>query len=217
MSEDTALIDAPHGVQLSRARGWRMPPNTVSVVRGTKWGNPFKVEYDRERRAWVVPREGRRWEFTTQAKAAQAAVGFYEHMVTTPAIYAAIRAELAGKNLACWCSLGEPCHRDVLLRIAATPPPAPTRVEIHVWGPSKDAREDAADAERRALASAPTSVVEHWALTVSVRHRIITEIDVLDEDEPAQPRRHWLAFATAIVFCLGMLAWIVTLALRTQP
>lgn len=29
-----------------------------------------------------------------------------------------IRAGLAGKNLACWCPLDEPCHADVLLEIA---------------------------------------------------------------------------------------------------
>jgi hypothetical protein len=29
-----------------------------------------------------------------------------------------IRAELAGKDLACWCSLDQPCHADVLLDIA---------------------------------------------------------------------------------------------------
>lgn len=26
--------------------------------------------------------------------------------------------ELRGKNLACWCALGEPCHADVLLELA---------------------------------------------------------------------------------------------------
>ena len=25
---------------------------------------------------------------------------------------------LAGKNLACWCQLDQPCHADVLLKIA---------------------------------------------------------------------------------------------------
>lgn len=29
-----------------------------------------------------------------------------------------VRADLAGKNLACWCKAWEPCHVDVLLRIA---------------------------------------------------------------------------------------------------
>ncbi|WP_174851684.1 DUF4326 domain-containing protein [Youhaiella tibetensis] len=30
----------------------------------------------------------------------------------------AVRADLAGRNLACWCSLDGPCHADTLLRIA---------------------------------------------------------------------------------------------------
>jgi hypothetical protein len=29
-----------------------------------------------------------------------------------------IRCDLAGKNLACWCKPGEPCHADVLLDLA---------------------------------------------------------------------------------------------------
>lgn len=29
-----------------------------------------------------------------------------------------IRAELAGKDLLCWCRLDEPCHADLLLKIA---------------------------------------------------------------------------------------------------
>ena len=35
----------------------------------------------------------------------------------------AIRQELAGKNLACWCPIGSPCHADVLLEIANTTTP----------------------------------------------------------------------------------------------
>ena len=33
----------PQLIRLSRAKGWRMPPNTVKVDRTTKWGNPFIV------------------------------------------------------------------------------------------------------------------------------------------------------------------------------
>jgi hypothetical protein len=29
-----------------------------------------------------------------------------------------IRAELAGKDLACWCPLDKPCHADVLLELS---------------------------------------------------------------------------------------------------
>jgi hypothetical protein len=31
-----------------------------------------------------------------------------------------IQRELRGKNLACWCPLDQPCHADVLLRLANT-------------------------------------------------------------------------------------------------
>jgi hypothetical protein len=29
-----------------------------------------------------------------------------------------IRADLAGRDLACWCPLDQPCHADILLRMA---------------------------------------------------------------------------------------------------
>lgn len=38
-----------------------------------------------------------------------------EHLTVTPEM---IRAELAGKVLACWCKDSDPCHADVLLAIA---------------------------------------------------------------------------------------------------
>lgn len=36
----------PRRVQLSRGKGWRMPPNTVKVDRATRWGNPFVIGVD---------------------------------------------------------------------------------------------------------------------------------------------------------------------------
>jgi hypothetical protein len=35
-----------------------------------------------------------------------------------------VRRELAGRDLACWCSWGRPCHADVLLKVAAGLPAA---------------------------------------------------------------------------------------------
>jgi hypothetical protein len=29
-----------------------------------------------------------------------------------------LQADLRGKNLACWCKIGEPCHGDFLLKLA---------------------------------------------------------------------------------------------------
>lgn len=39
-----------------------------------------------------------------------------------PVTIESVRRELAGKDLACWCPLGQPCHADVLLEIANTCP-----------------------------------------------------------------------------------------------
>ena len=33
----------PGRVRLSRKKGWKLPPNTVSVARPGRWGNPFSV------------------------------------------------------------------------------------------------------------------------------------------------------------------------------
>jgi hypothetical protein len=36
-------MSVPQRVQLSRRKGWRLPANTTSVARPTKWGNPYRV------------------------------------------------------------------------------------------------------------------------------------------------------------------------------
>jgi hypothetical protein len=41
-----------------------------------------------------------------------------------------IRAHLAGKDLACWCTPGDPCHADVLLEIANTDPHTAAAAEV---------------------------------------------------------------------------------------
>jgi hypothetical protein len=88
----------PIRIQLSRKKGWRMPPNTVKVDRTTKWGNPYK---------------------TGKGVNAQAAVAAFRN--TRDREYREmVRRELRGKNLACWCGLDETCHADVLLEIAAS-------------------------------------------------------------------------------------------------
>jgi hypothetical protein len=85
-------------LQQRRVKGWRKPPGVVLVGRGTKWGNPFRVgvtstgeEVVAKHRAWVLER---------------------------PELITAIKAELRGWDLMCWCELGAPCHADTLLEIA---------------------------------------------------------------------------------------------------
>jgi hypothetical protein len=82
-----------------------MPPNTVYVGRPTQWGNPFIIgdlhHADEATRAELVERYRRallNGELVVEAHCA--------------------REFLRGKDLACWCREGQPCHADVLLEVA---------------------------------------------------------------------------------------------------
>lgn len=101
----------PIRIQRSRAKGWTLPPNTVCVTRPGKWGNPYKVG------DFAVPVSERLVSGTSiRIKSAAHAVALYRTFVR--GMEPVIRAELAGKNLACWCPVGSACHADVLLEIA---------------------------------------------------------------------------------------------------
>jgi hypothetical protein len=91
------MSDIPKRIQLRRTKGWRMPPNTVKVCRPGPWGNPFTVaEYGHSLAVFNYKIRLR---------------GLMEIGALNPAL-------LRGKNLACWCSLDQPCHADILLEIA---------------------------------------------------------------------------------------------------
>lgn len=89
---------SPNRVRVTwRHKGGRKPANVVYVGRPTRWGNPFPVA------------EHGRTE----------AIRLYrEHLLSRPDLVAAIRTELAGRDLACWCALDQECHADTLLEIA---------------------------------------------------------------------------------------------------
>jgi len=102
-------VNKPKRIQLSRKKGWRIPANTVVVSRPSKWGNPFHIRDVIEK-------------FRGEKSLARGeAVLQFRRLITEgspPFIVSTIRAELRGKNLACWCPLAGPCHADVLLEIA---------------------------------------------------------------------------------------------------
>ena len=95
----------PGRVQLRRTKGWRLPENTVSVARPTRWGNPYPV---------LAPGHPKEAGFTRP----QAVLAFRIRMHGLLAIDAVDLSPLRGKNLACWCALDQPCHADVLLELA---------------------------------------------------------------------------------------------------
>jgi hypothetical protein len=72
-------------------------PFDVYIGRPTKWGNPFaqKMGYTRE----------------------QAIAAYARYLAENPSLVEDARRELKGKVLGCWCA-PQPCHGDLLLRIA---------------------------------------------------------------------------------------------------
>lgn len=94
--------DKPQRIQLSRAKGWRMPAGAVKVDRSTRWGNPYQAGKDGDgRQSYLVDLFRAYLAREEQAE-----------------LVAAAKRELRGKDLACWCKPGSPCHADVLLEIA---------------------------------------------------------------------------------------------------
>lgn len=108
----------PTRIQLSRRKGWRMPPNTVKVDRSACWGNPYRVGEP------VDMSIARQWGFHMRqsdyvAPTAEDAVRKFAALLAFDgAAMDMIRRELRGKHLACWCPLDGPCHADVLLQLA---------------------------------------------------------------------------------------------------
>ena len=98
-------------IQRKRTKGWKMPPNTIYVGRPSLWGNPW----------------------STKSSSAEEAVDLFRHWFEVATIdstaadgrrgskKALAILTLKGKNLACWCPIGSPCHADVLLEIANAP------------------------------------------------------------------------------------------------
>lgn len=112
--------ERPRRIRLSRAKGWRMPENTVKVDRATPWGNPFVIGEDGTAAECVdLYRKlvlGRLINFSCSSHPSEQRDRL-RHLLDNG-------HALRGKNLACWCALDKPCHADVLLDIASAPLPA---------------------------------------------------------------------------------------------
>lgn len=111
----------PKRIQRKRTKGWKMPANTVYVGRPTKWGNPFVVSTDHDRLDYygAYSENHDLWDGWPVVNRATAVIAF-QVMKALHLDREELRAELRGKDLACWCPLDQPCHADVLLEIANT-------------------------------------------------------------------------------------------------
>jgi hypothetical protein len=111
----------PERIQRQRTKGWKMPPNTVYVGRPGWLGNPFPVDVygrsgavDRFRRLMGLNGGMSTLEMSQSSTCHARDVS----LVTVKNWIKDQLPSLKGKNLACWCKPGEPCHADVLLELA---------------------------------------------------------------------------------------------------
>lgn len=110
----------PVRIQLRRVKGFNLQAESfqangrpcVKVDRTTPFGNPFRPTLAdaatcvRNFREWLNPNNDGRFGMDREAAAMRSRLYY-----------------LRGKNLACWCKPGDPCHADVLLEIANAPGP----------------------------------------------------------------------------------------------
>lgn len=118
----------PKRIQRKRTKGWRMPDGAVYVGRPTRWGNPYwhiakwhGVEKSLE--AFRMTAQG----LWLPSVMNQFPISYYdEHLEWLEGIgghpLEMVRAELRGKDLACFCPLDKPCHADILLELANKEP-----------------------------------------------------------------------------------------------
>lgn len=110
----------PKRIQRRMTKDWRKPEGAVYVGRPGPFGNPNRVVKRRDTGGWHVEhRNGSSvGAFGSKRDAAAFAVDAYRAEVESDAaLLDRIRAELAGRDLMCWCDPASPCHADVLLEL----------------------------------------------------------------------------------------------------
>ena len=108
----------PVRIQRSRQNKQKSPNGLPIVYTGRpgKWGNPFKISNSPQPYSGY---EGIPHVFCkTAEQVIENYIWFIHAKINQMDIVAAAKRELRGKNLSCWCKIGQPCHADILLRIA---------------------------------------------------------------------------------------------------
>src|SRR5687767_6545562 len=106
-------------IQLSRRKGWRMPPNTVKVDRTTKWGNPCIVGQHGTREECVRWFELALGGYIVLGHKKDADGWLADKLMAYRKMASRNQRFLRAKNLACWCPLDAPCHADILLKLTS--------------------------------------------------------------------------------------------------
>ncbi|WP_449255149.1 DUF4326 domain-containing protein [Bosea sp. (in: a-proteobacteria)] len=130
----------PVRLQLSRRAGFKLQEHSratnglpaVKVTRPGLWGNPWPIAEAKAHLDYVI--SGRNLDEAIEDVApvrdpAALSIQWFRLWITgtasqgrwLPPTQGMIVERLAGKNLACWCKPGAPCHADVLLELANRP------------------------------------------------------------------------------------------------
>lgn len=130
-------------LRLSRKSGFRLPESAASVARPSRFGNPFKIgdrlpeEYggDPISDAETAVRLYRKaLERTLQGVRRGDEYNPIWEKFGSPDNLRFELETLRGKDLACWCKAGDPCHADVLLEVLAALPAPVTYDPAELYG-----------------------------------------------------------------------------------
>jgi len=93
-----------------------MPPNTLYVGRPSKWQNPCKIK---DGLIWMFCRKNRRYVCTEMEGTTGRLLKYYRQYLTAELNNKRLNLEeIRGyDHLACWCSLDNKCHADVLIEL----------------------------------------------------------------------------------------------------
>lgn len=133
-------MTTPRRIQRHRTKGWRAPAGAIYVGRGSRWGNDYVLHKtqvrtpaidgsDWEQEGRIGKTSGQRhafvhsdgritWHLVQDATPEQVVELYRRWLTGRPALLAAVREQLHGRDLMCWCKTTDPCHADVLLEIA---------------------------------------------------------------------------------------------------
>lgn len=138
------ITTSPTRIQRSRQHK-QVSPNELPIVyvgRGSRWGNPFRVIKHSDGK-WTIKTDGTdncnelvikncHYIYNTKNEAVIDAIECYKKWLlpynydkdSTFELYQSmcvledIKVNLRGKNLSCWCRIGDKCHADFLLELA---------------------------------------------------------------------------------------------------
>jgi hypothetical protein len=118
-------------VQLSRAKGWRMPPDAIKCDRSTQWGNRFAIigpvrSFDEKGVEHAPFWHIRHYyglfsnESAARTKSLELYAEWLAHADQVP-FRNRIRRAFAKRRPACWCRHDQACHADLIAMVARTP------------------------------------------------------------------------------------------------